>query len=115
MAAGGRAGGDRALRACRRRPDGAILARVNDRAASTALAAERAFLAVLDGSCRTPIGGHARIEGDRLALRGVIIKPDGSDAHEVVRRGPPADAVRIGTDAGRELAARGGAGFFAVA
>jgi hydroxymethylbilane synthase len=94
---------------------GGVLARLDDRPSSTALSAERAFLAVLDGSCRTPIGGHARIEGDRLVLQGIIIKPDGSEAFEVTRRGAPSEAVRLGTEAGRELAARGGAGFFAVA
>jgi hydroxymethylbilane synthase len=94
---------------------GALLARLDHRPSSTALAAERAYLAVLDGSCRTPIGGHARIDGERLLFRGVIVKPDGSDAHEVMRSGPPADAATIGTDAGKELAARGGAGFFAIA
>jgi hydroxymethylbilane synthase len=91
-----------------------LLAKVDHRPSSLALSAERAFLAVLDGSCRTPIGGHARLEGDRLLFRGVIIKPDGSDAREVSRRGAPADAARIGKDAGEELAARGGAGFFAL-
>jgi hydroxymethylbilane synthase len=55
------------------------------------------------------------LDGDRLVLRGIIVKPDGSDAHEVMRHGVPDDAARLGTEAGRELAARGGAGFFAVA
>jgi hydroxymethylbilane synthase len=92
-----------------------MLDAVDHRASSVALVAERAFLAVLDGSCRTPIGGLARIEGDRLVFRGTIIKPDGSAAHDVLREGPPGEAARIGADAGGELAARGGADFFAVA
>ena len=53
----------------------------------SALAAERAFLAVLDGSCRTPIGGHATIAGGRLRFRGMIVKPDGSEAFEAAREG----------------------------
>ncbi len=91
----------------------AALAKIDDRATSLALAAERAFLAVLDGSCRTPIGGLAEIDGERLRLRGIIVKPDGSEAHDVERLGPAAEAEALGADAGQELARRGGADFFA--
>ena len=55
------------------------LGRIDHRATSVALMAERAFLAVLDGSCRTPIGGLAEIDGDSLRFRGIIVKPDGCD------------------------------------
>ncbi|MCR4283070.1 MAG: hydroxymethylbilane synthase [Bauldia sp.] len=89
------------------------LAMIDDRATSIALAAERAFLAVLDGSCRTPIGGLARLDGDRLAFHGMIVKPDGSMAHEVTRSGQADDGERIGADAARDLAGRGGPNFFA--
>ena len=91
----------------------AVLAQIDHRPTSLALSAERAFLAVLDGSCRTPIGGLAEIDGDALRFRGLIVKPDGSEAHEVERQGAAADAVALGTDAGEELAKRGGADFFA--
>ena len=85
------------------------------RAASCAcaLAAERAFLAVLDGSCRTPIAGHATLAGDRMHFRGMIVKPDGSDAYETSRDGPRADAGMIGAEAGRELKHLAGDNFFA--
>jgi hydroxymethylbilane synthase len=89
-----------------------LLAALNDAISAGALAAERAFLAVLDGSCRTPIAGHATIEGGRLRFRGMIAKPDGSAYFETDREGSAADAVRIGADAGRELKERAGAGFF---
>jgi hydroxymethylbilane synthase len=92
-----------------------LLARIDHAPSSSALAAERAFLTVLDGSCRTPIGGYARIDGNRLVFHGAIVKPDGSDGLEVSRSGLPGDAARIGSEAGEELAARGGADFFAVA
>ena len=92
----------------------AQLATINDVTAATALAAERAFLAVLDGSCRTPIAGHARLAGGALHLRGLIVKPDGSESFEAERRGNAADAAALGEDAGRELRARAGADFFAV-
>jgi hydroxymethylbilane synthase len=78
---------------------------------ATALAAERAFLEVLDGSCRTPIAGHATIAAGRLRLRGLIAKPDGSAAFECTREGAPGDAVALGHDAGRELKGRAGADF----
>ncbi len=77
--------------------------------------AERAFLAALDGSCRTPIAALAEIlPGGRLRLRGQIVKPDGAQLFEAVRDGALADASRMGFDAGMELRARGGDGFFAA-
>jgi hydroxymethylbilane synthase len=89
------------------------LAAIDDRATTLALACERAFLAVLDGSCRTPIAGLARIDGARFTFAGMIVKPDGSEAHTVARDGLASEAAQIGADAGRELAARGGPDFFA--
>jgi len=88
------------------------LSGLNDAASATALTAERAYLAVLDGSCRTPIAGHAAIESGRLHFRGLIAKPDGTHCLETQRRGTPADAVLIGADAGRELRERAGPDFF---
>ncbi|MCB1382617.1 MAG: hydroxymethylbilane synthase [Notoacmeibacter sp.] len=93
----------------------ARLAAIDHPETSMAIRAERAFLTVLDGSCRTPIGGLARLSGDDLEFRGIIVRPDGSEAHEVIRRGTAADAAGIGADAGAELASRGGPRFFADA
>jgi hydroxymethylbilane synthase len=90
----------------------ALVGAINDDDTATALAAERAFLAVLDGSCRTPIAGHARVIDGRLRFRGLIAKTDGSEALEVSREGSRADAAALGADAGRELKARAGPGFF---
>ena len=58
---------------------------------------------MLDGSCKTPIAGHAEISGDALQFRGLIVKPDGSAAHDIAGTGRRKDAVTIGADAGREL------------
>jgi hydroxymethylbilane synthase len=91
----------------------ALVDKVNDADTATALAAERAFLAELDGSCRTPIGGHARVANDAVRFRGIIVRPDGGEAFEVLREGRRADAAALGTDAGRELKRRAGADFFA--
>ena len=88
------------------------LAAIDHHATAQALAAERAFLAVLDGSCRTPIAGLARVEGERLSFHGIIIKPDGSMVHRTTRTGSAGDAAGIGADAGAELARLGGPDFF---
>jgi hydroxymethylbilane synthase len=93
----------------------AMLDRINSPDDATALAAERAFLTVLDGSCRTPIAGHAKITAGRVSFRGLIAKPDGSDVFETTREGTAAQASALGHDAGRELKERAGAGFFAMA
>jgi hydroxymethylbilane synthase len=85
---------------------------VTDQATSAALGAERAFLRVLDGSCKTPLGAHARAEGDRLAFHAIVLRPDGSLFFETAVLGPPSDAVRLGVTAAKELLAKIPAGFF---
>jgi hydroxymethylbilane synthase len=91
-----------------------LLAAIDDSAAAVALAAERAFLAMLDGSCRTPIAGHARLVSGGLEFRGLIVKPDGSVSFAAERHGAAADAADLGNDAGRELKSRAGPDFFTV-
>ncbi len=91
----------------------ALLAPINDPDTATALAAERAFLAVLDGSCRTPIAGHATVETGRVRFRGMIVRPDGTEAFETTRTGVVTDASELGADAGRELKGRASPDFFA--
>lgn len=75
------------------------------------LAAERAFLAALDGSCQTPIAGLAEIEGGTLTLRGEILKPDGSEAHSDRIAGPVSDGAGMGTALAISLLAAAGPGF----
>jgi hydroxymethylbilane synthase len=77
-----------------------------DRLTGHALAAERAFLTVLDGSCRTPIAGHARLFGDALEIRGLVLRPDGSASVEAAHRGSVADAAGLGREAGLDIRAR---------
>jgi len=89
-----------------------MLARIDHADTSTAISCERAFLAALDGSCKTPIAGHATLSSGVLQFRGLIVKPDGSDAHETAVAGPRASAVTIGADAGRALRQYAGPGFF---
>jgi hydroxymethylbilane synthase len=91
----------------------ALLAALNDAASATAVACERAYLARLDGSCKTPIAGLAEIEAGMLRFRGMILTPDGSEWYEVGLEGAADNAGRIGTDAGEELLARAGPEFLA--
>ena len=71
-----------------------------------ALAAERAFLGVLEGSCRTPIAGHARIVSGTLTFRGIVLRADGSESFEIGGDGDIRDAQRIGADAALALLER---------
>ena len=64
-----------------------------------AIACERAFLAKLEGSCRTPIAGHATISGSTLSFRGQILSIDGKQSSEVALTGPIEDAAKIGNEA----------------
>ncbi len=90
-----------------------MLAPVLCAATGEALAAERAFLAALDGSCRTPIGAHATLHGNQIHLRGLVLRPDGSEACEETRSGASEDAEALGRAAGEAVRARLPAGFFA--
>ena len=85
---------------------------INDVDTLVAITAERAFLAVLDGSCRTPIAGHARVVGDTVRFHGLILKPDGSKAFEISREGTVHNAVALAYEAGQELKGRAGPDFF---
>jgi hydroxymethylbilane synthase len=84
---------------------------LDDRASGAAVAAERAMLAALDGSCRTPIGGLAEVAGAALHIKGAIWKSDGSEEIAGERSGAMADAEALGADLGRELRRRAGPGF----
>jgi hydroxymethylbilane synthase len=106
-----------------RRDDAATrgtLEALHDRDSAIRIAAERACLEVLDGSCRTPIAAFAEFEaggpnGDTvLRLRALVALPDGSQAHRAERRGTPGEAAALGRDAGAELRAAAGPAFFAA-
>lgn len=90
----------------------ALLAPLNDQSTALCVAAERAFLERLDGSCRTPIAGLAQLDGARLRFRGQILTPDGGEAHENGREGSSGDGEAMGRDAAEELLGRAGPGFF---
>lgn len=90
----------------------ALLARIHDQATGLRLAAERSFLATLDGSCETPIAGLAVIEGDTLWLRGELLRPDGSANVAGDLRGPIAQGADIGRALAEALLTRAGPNFF---
>ena len=76
------------------------------------LAAERAFLATLDGSCETPIAGLAELDGTTLRLRGEVLRPDGSEKIADDRTSPIADAPEMARDMAQALLKQAGPGFF---
>lgn len=76
------------------------------------LAAERAFLAALDGSCETPIAGLAELQGGRLRLRGEILRLDGSECLSDDQTAPIEDGAALGQEMAGRLLARAGKGFF---
>lgn len=86
-----------------------LAATIGDAETEIAVACERAFLAALDGSCRTPLAGHASLAKGRLSFRGHALTLDGVHCFETTREGPHSDAVRMGREAGEEVRARGGA------
>jgi hydroxymethylbilane synthase len=90
----------------------ALLAIASDAATSAEVSAERAMLAILDGSCRTPIGGLARTDAAGLHLRGLVARPDGSRLLAGERHGPADAGEAMGMDLGQELRRRAGPGFF---
>lgn len=79
---------------------------------ATALACERAFLAGLDGSCRTPIAGLARVTEGDITFLGEILKPDGRQFFGAARSGAVSEAAALGADAAAELKGRAPADFF---
>jgi hydroxymethylbilane synthase len=83
-----------------------LLSAIEDKEARIVATAERALLAALDGSCRTPIGGYARLltNGD-LHLTALVARPDGSFLLRRHLHGPAADAARIGTELAASLRA----------
>ena len=91
-----------------------LLAAIEDPEARAVAAAERGMLAVLDGSCRTPIGGHARVSDDgRLTLTGLVAREDGSFLLKRSLSGLAADALAIGEALGASLRADSPADVFA--
>lgn len=82
------------------------LAAIDDSPSAAALACERAFLAELDGSCRTPVAGYARIEEGTLVFDGLLLSEDGREECETQGAGDPEQAALVGREAGQRLKAQ---------
>ncbi|MCZ4353300.1 hydroxymethylbilane synthase [Roseovarius aestuarii] len=89
-----------------------MLEAIHDTATGQRLAAERAFLAALDGSCETPIAGLAELDGGTLRLRAEVLRPDGSESLTDDRTAPVEDGAALGRAIALDLLARAGPNFF---
>jgi hydroxymethylbilane synthase len=88
-----------------------LVAPLNHGATATAIAAERALLAELDGSCRTPIGAFTELNETSCTVHGEILSPDGAEAFTASLSGTPADAKALGSELGRKLLGLAGPDF----
>uniref|UniRef100_UPI004047883E hydroxymethylbilane synthase n=1 Tax=Yoonia sp. TaxID=2212373 RepID=UPI004047883E len=88
-----------------------MLVAIHDAPTGQRLAAERAFLAALDGSCETPIGGLADLAGGTLRLRGEILRTDGSEVLRDDATAPIADGAELGREMAAKLLKIAGPGF----
>ena len=89
-----------------------LLEAIHDPDTGHRLAAERSFLAALDGSCETPIAGLAELSGGTLRLRGEVLRPDGSEAISDDQSAPIEDGAALGREMAARLLAQSGPGFF---
>ena len=88
-----------------------LLEPLHDPISAACVSAERAMLAALDGSCRTPIAGLAEVDGNRLTVEGLLLKTDGRGEIRGQREGPIADAEALGAELGADLRHHAGPGF----
>lgn len=89
-----------------------LIAKIHHVETAITMTAERAFLMGLDGSCRTPLAGHATFRNGQLKFRGQILTPDGKTVYTVERNGAAILAAALGADAATELKAKAGPSFF---
>lgn len=88
------------------------IAALNHEETKSCVDCERAFLEALDGNCKTPIAGQARIIDGKIMFKGLIAMPDGSSKYEIEKEGAVEDAYAIGKSAGEELKKQAGEKFF---
>ncbi len=89
------------------------LTALDDGPSRVRVTAERAMLSALDGSCRTPISGHAVLDGGRLTLNGLVLSLDGSQSHAGAASADAADAEALGFGVGEDILSRCGRDFLA--
>ena len=89
-----------------------MLEAIHDGPTGMRLAAERAYLAALDGSCETPIAGLAELDGGQIRLRGEILRPDGSEMLDDHGSAPIEDGAALGHEVAARLLERAPQDFF---
>jgi hydroxymethylbilane synthase len=94
---------------------GSLCAAIGDTRTLIAVTAERAFLAALDGSCRTPIAALATVGNDHIVLEGLVARPDGSSVVRMRQEGRIADAGLLGEDMGQQIKGKMPLDFFVAA
>ena len=92
-------------------PREVMLPALHDPICAACVDAERAMLAALDGSCRTPIAGFAEVDGDRLTIEGLLLNEDGSKEIRGRFEGGIDDGVQLGAELGKDLRSRAGPDF----
>jgi hydroxymethylbilane synthase len=93
-----------------RSDDGTIGERLNaiaEPAATTSVAAERAFLIGVGGDCTTALAAHAVVEGDAVWLRVEVLDEDGTRALRDDGHAPAREAEALGRRLADALLARG--------
>ncbi len=90
-----------------------LITPLNHRETNEAITAERAMLATLDGSCRTPIGVLTRRQGEKLQMSAQVLSPDGARCFTEQIEGTARDGQRLGRDLGQKLIAAAGEDFMA--
>ena len=88
---------------------GSVVAAIGDPDATAELAAERTVVAALDASCNTPIGIHARRDGDWIAIDGFAGLPDGSESIRESSDGPAAEPEKLGRELAEKMKTAGAA------
>lgn len=89
----------------------ALIATIAHAPTAVELAAERAFLTVLDGSCKTPIGGNAIAGDGRVRFRGIVLSPDGRTVLEATGEAEATEAAALGRRLGLDIKGRLPPGF----
>lgn len=85
-----------------------LVLNITDASAVTAVEAERAFLARLEGGCQVPIAGYADLEGAEVALSGLVASLDGKQVIRGQGRAPTEQAADLGRQVAQEVLDRGG-------
>jgi hydroxymethylbilane synthase len=87
----------------------ALLAALHHEETGLCITSERAFLRTLDGSCRTPIGGYATLDGKgQMTMEGLIAQPDGKKIYRSRKTGPQEEGAHIGQEVAEDLLSQGG-------